>query len=84
MAEAIISSWKTAIIAIVAGLVSGGATIAVNDFKVAALESQFGQHVHQSRDRHRETDLRIRKLEVETAADIREIKTILERMERGR
>ena len=75
--------WRSGLIALVAGVVSGAATIAVNDFKVTDLSSQFRGHVQASNYRQERIEDRVRSLEIETAADIREIKTILERMERG-
>ena len=72
---------RSAIIAICAGLVSGAATIAVNDFKVNDLRTQFSTHVTQSDQRHDRIEKRVRLMEIETSADIREIKTILQRME---
>jgi len=72
---------RSAIIAICAGLVSGAATIAVNDFKVTDLRHQFSAHVGMSSERHDRIEERVRQMEIETAADIREIKTILQRME---
>ena len=75
--------WRSGLIALTAGVVSGAATIAVNDFKVTDLSAQFHGHVKTSDYRHERMENRVRSLEIETAADIREIKTILERMERG-
>ena len=75
---------RTGIIAVIGGLLSGGATIAVHDSKISEIQSQFTSHATQAAVRHDVMDVRVRTLEVETAADIREIKAILQRLERDR
>ena len=82
--QAMQTIWKSGVIAVLAGLVSGAATIAVNDFKVTDLSARFDSHIRHSDVRHERIEARVRAMEIETAADIREIKTILQRIEGAR
>ena len=82
MTDALNGLWKSGMIAIASGMIAGAATIAVNDFKVSELSSRVQLQKDIAERQYERIDARVRTLEIQTAADIREIKTILQRMER--
>ena len=81
MTDALNGLWKSGMIAIASGMIAGAATIAVNDFKVSELSSRVQLQKDMADRQYERIDARVRMLEIQTAADIREIKTILQRME---